>query len=105
MFYKKKLFVQLAVVLSVLWYSHFVVAADEAAAKTAAPDKKIEQWGIYEIELKGPTDGNPFTDVDLSATFTPNGAKGEARPAIHGFYDGDGVYRIRFMPEKTGTWE
>ena len=28
-----------------------------------------EKWGIYEIELGGPTEGNPFTDIQLSGRF------------------------------------
>jgi hypothetical protein len=29
----------------------------------------VEQWGIAEVELKGPRTGNPFLDVSLSADF------------------------------------
>ncbi|HEX7569153.1 MAG TPA: DUF5060 domain-containing protein, partial [Verrucomicrobiae bacterium] len=52
---------------------------------TAAPTDTVPQWGIYEIELKGPADGNPFLDVRLSAVFS-NGSKSIEVP---GFYDGD----------------
>src|SRR5262245_61597437 len=64
--------------------------------------KQIEQWGIFESELKGPVDGNPFVDSQLAADFSVAG-----QPPVHvnGFYDGDGVYRIRFMPDKQGQWE
>ena len=30
----------------------------------------VEQWGIFEVALKGPATGNPFVDVHFSATFT-----------------------------------
>ena len=60
----------------------------------------VEQWGIYEIALQGPTNGNPFVDVRLSAAFD-NGIK---RVEARGFYDGDGVYRIRFMPDTQNRW-
>ena len=60
----------------------------------------VEQWGIFEISLSGPTNGNPFTEVDLSARFTQSTNSVE----VTGFYDGDGVYRIRFMPEQEGEW-
>ena len=53
-----------------------------------------EQWDVFEIVLKGPSDGNPFVDVTLSAEFT----QGDKVYAPDGFYDGDGTYRIRFMP-------
>src|SRR5581483_10279985 len=35
-----------------------------------------------------------------SATFD-NGSK---RVEVPGFYDGDGVYRVRFMPDAVGAW-
>ncbi|PTY07490.1 DUF5060 domain-containing protein [Opitutaceae bacterium EW11] len=66
----------------------------------AAETPTIEQWDVFEIELKGPSEGNPFVDVRFTAAFT-NGTKTIEVP---GFYDGDGVYRLRFMPEQTGSW-
>jgi hypothetical protein len=38
-------------------------------AVMAAPNAPVEQWGVYEVQLKGPTNGNPFVDVRLSAVF------------------------------------
>jgi hypothetical protein len=61
----------------------------------------VEQWGIFELALKGPTDGNPFTDVKFSAQFTQGTNVVEA----NGFYDGDGIYRVRFMPDLQGKWK
>jgi hypothetical protein len=66
----------------------------------AASEATVEQWGIFEITLAGPTNGNPFVDVNLSARFTQDTNSVE----VAGFYDGDGVYRIRFMPEQQGRW-
>ncbi len=60
----------------------------------------IEQWGIFEIALNGPSDGNPFMDVQISAEFS-------CEDRVHkpqGFYDGNGVYRIRYMPDRPGEW-
>lgn len=31
---------------------------------------KVERWNQFEIELKGPSNGNPFLDVELHAAFT-----------------------------------
>ncbi len=62
--------------------------------------QSVEQWGSFELALKGPTNGNPFIDVSLSARFTQGTNSVEA----NGFYDGDGVYRVRFMPETLGKW-
>lgn len=61
---------------------------------------RIERWGILELSLKGPSDGNPFVDVKLSAEFEQNGRVFSPE----GFYDGDGIYRIRFMPDELGEW-
>jgi hypothetical protein len=60
----------------------------------------VERWGVHEIELAGPSDGNPFADVRLSARFQFRNRIVEA----DGFYDGDGVYRVRFMPDAVGPW-
>ncbi len=62
--------------------------------------RDVEQWGVFEAAFNGPTNGNPFVDVDFSATFQ----QGDKRVNVTGFYDGDGVYRVRFMPETTGAW-
>jgi hypothetical protein len=58
------------------------------------------RWRPYEIELRGPSHGNPFLDVALRADFS----HGERTLTVHGFYDGDGVYRIRIMPDREGRW-
>ena len=67
----------------------------------AAPTlQTVEQWGVWELELSGPQDGNPFVDVRFSAEFS-NGSK---TVEVDGFYDGEGVYRVRFMPDRIGAW-
>ena len=60
----------------------------------------IERWGIFELILNGPDTGNPFTEVELTAEFKQSDRTFEP----HGFYDGDGIYKIRFMPDATGEW-
>ena len=67
------------------------------AAPAAEP---VEQWERFEIELPGPSDGNPFLDVEISAVFT----RDSRSVTVPGFYDGDGIYRVRFMPDQTGEW-
>jgi hypothetical protein len=76
------------------------LASNVLAADTPAATDRVERWDIFELTLNGPKDGNPFLDVWLKATFR----KGSREMAIDGFYDGDGVYRIRFMPDSTGNW-
>lgn len=61
----------------------------------------VEKWGIYEIALEGPRDGNPFADVSLYVDFRFMNRVVTCR----GFYDGDGVYRARLMPDAEGIWE
>lgn len=58
------------------------------------------KYDVFELVLNGPSEGNPFTDVDLSAEFFFLNRK----KIVSGFYDGDGIYKIRFMPETEGTW-
>lgn len=60
----------------------------------------VERWGIYEIALPGPSSGNPFAEVTLSARFSQGGRS----VVVDGFYDGGGTYRIRFMPDQAGPW-
>lgn len=68
----------------------------------AAPPNEttVERWGVFELTLTGPAEGNPFVDVELSATFT----QGERAVHVGGFYDGEGTYKVRFSPDTTGEW-
>ena len=61
----------------------------------------VEQWGVWEMSLDGPRDGNPYLDVQASATFHQN----EQRLVVPAFYDGEGVYKLRFSPPKQGQWQ
>ena len=64
----------------------------------------VERWGIYEVTLNGPDTGNPFVEVDLTAEFKRRDAKEGRTFEPHGFYDGDGIYKIRFMPDEVEEW-
>lgn len=61
---------------------------------------EAEQWGLFEKSFEGPAEGNPFVEVELTAVFT----QGEQNVKVCGFYDGDGIYRIRFSPPAQGQW-
>ena len=61
----------------------------------------VSQWDAFEVSLNGPAGGNPFVDVHLTAQFQLNDRAVE----VAGFYDGDGVFRIRFMPTVQGRWQ
>ena len=69
-----------------------------ASPALAAPPT-VPRWGVHEIALDGPATGNPF-DVALSAVFTD----GKTTLTVAGFYDGAGVYRLRFSPPSQGAW-
>ncbi len=60
----------------------------------------VEQYSVFELRMEGPETGNPFTDVQLSAEFRIM----NRTLFCEGFYDGDGIYIIRFMPDQTGEW-
>jgi hypothetical protein len=60
----------------------------------------VERWGLFEAEFAGPAEGNPFVEVWISAVFR----HGDERTEVSGFYDGEGRYRIRFMPDRVGEW-
>ena len=62
--------------------------------------KTVERWGVFEIQLDGPASGNPFLEVQLSAEFSYR----RRTIPVEGFYDGEGVYKIRFMPDAVGDW-
>ncbi len=63
-------------------------------------EHKVERWDMFEVALAGPADGNPFLDVIFGAKF----AYKHRVIDVDGFYDGGGVYRVRFMPDMEGEW-
>lgn len=67
------------------------------ALQTAA---EVERWGRFELRLQGPGTGNPFTEVSLSARFRYL----HRTVDVEGFYDGNGEYCVRFMPDSLGEW-
>jgi hypothetical protein len=60
----------------------------------------IERWGCFERAYSGPSTGNPFLDVTLRGMFR----LGNRVVEVNGFYDGDGIYKLRFMPDAEGVW-
>lgn len=74
-----------------------VIKAAPAAGQGA---ESVEQWGIFEFRAQGPSTGNPFVEVDFNARFT----FGHRTVDAAGFYDGDGLYKVRFSPDTVGRW-
>ena len=69
-----------------------------AAAQSSSP--RIERWGLFEAQFPGPASGTPYLDVKFAADFK----FAHRTVAVDGFYDGEGVYRVRFMPDDEGEW-
>ena len=62
--------------------------------------KKVEKWGIFELSVHGKSDKNPFIDYQIKAVFRN---KNENK-TVDGFYNGDGEYKVRFMPSFKGEY-
>lgn len=75
-------------------------ATGMAAAEAEDQGHAVEQWGVFDTAARGPANGNPFVDVTFGARFTLGHRVVEAG----GFYDGGGVYRVRFSPDSVGRW-
>ena len=73
---------------------------EELAMSTCKYNDKVEKWGVFEVEMPGKSDGNPFTDYTISGTFCGK----EETKTVDGFYDGDGIYKVRFMPSFEGAY-
>ena len=56
--------------------------------------KTENQYGVIELVFQGPSEGNPFEEQWVKGVFTSRAQRVETE----GFYDGDGIYRLRFMP-------
>ena len=78
----------------------FVVCLAVLSLPSAVRAADVEQWGVWEISLDGPRDGNPYIDAHVSATFRHD----KERIVVPAFYDGDGVYKVRFSPPVQGQW-
>lgn len=58
-----------------------------------------EKWGIFEITLSGPDAADSF-DRNIVCRFQNDSGSVE----VNGFYDGDGTYKVRFMPSAEGEY-
>ncbi len=65
--------------------------------------EQVPQWGRFEKAITYHTEQNPFTDIELGATFVREGSTDTIR--VEGFYDGNDQFKVRFMPTKTGRWK
>ena len=58
------------------------------------------KWDVFEATFSGPSSGNPHLEVNFEGLF----AFGARSLRVPGFYDGDGRYKLRFMPDSEGAW-
>ena len=61
----------------------------------------VKRYGIAELVFRGPSEGNPFAEQWVKGTMAGQAEEKHAE----GFYDGNGVYKLRFMPSCEGTYE
>ena len=83
-----------------LFWSTNALATGKVMQNIAPSNVSPTLWAPYELSFEGPAAGNPYVDVTLSAVFT----KGDRALEVPGFYDGDGIYRLRFLPDVVGIW-
>ncbi len=63
--------------------------------------KTVAKWDVFEHAIKVEVSGNPYLDTELWAVFSQN----NRQIRVPGFYDGDGVFKVRFSPDNEGDWE
>ena len=80
--------------------TYLVVKLHHPSDSSMAEPTEIEQWGVFEETLSGPSDGNPYTDVTLTAEFR----HANRTISVRGCYDGNGEYLVRCMPDIPGRW-
>ena len=70
-------------------------------AKLTSKSKRLKRWGLFELELKGPK----RQPVHGGHAGRRSSAKAAVSLLPEGFYDGDGVYKVGFMPDEEGVWK
>ena len=78
---------------------HLLLAALLLSLNCAAQER-VERWGRFELTLHATPGNNPF-DTELTATFTGP----DTTCTVRGFYDGNDIFRVRFMPTAEGEWK
>ncbi len=60
----------------------------------------MKQYETFELRFSGAVLTENWADIDLTAKFTCNGKS----RMVKGFYDGDGTYIVRYLPEEAGEY-
>ena len=61
----------------------------------------MKQYRMFELTFSGAVLEDNWSQVDVTAVFSC----GEESIALKGFYDGDGLYKVRFLPHTAGLWK
>lgn len=68
--------------------------------KNTVSEHNCKKWETFELAVEGPQEGNPFLEQSVYATFRNE----NETVTCEGFYDGEGIYRVRFMPSFEGRY-
>lgn len=60
----------------------------------------MKQYEVFELTYCAPAPAGSHVDVDVAAVFTC----GDAETQVTGFYAGNGVYKVRFLPLQPGEY-
>jgi len=89
-----------------VWLLMLTLPAYAQTLRTAVKSPQVEVYDYQEITLRPQKLGaglNPFKDVRVTATFTPEGGQPVNAEGFCDSPDGS-VYKIRFMPSRPGTY-
>jgi hypothetical protein len=76
--------------------------AANGLGQSAVSPVAVPRWEMHEFSVKARSQfENPFRDSALVGEFvSPSGRTN----VLDGFYDGDGLWRLRFAPDEEGEW-
>lgn len=60
----------------------------------------MKQYDLFELAYTAPAPSGSQVDIDLTAVFTCGGDETK----VSGFYTGNGIYKIRFLPLQPGNY-
>jgi uncharacterized protein DUF5605/uncharacterized protein DUF5060/uncharacterized protein DUF4038 len=60
----------------------------------------VERWCPFEMSLEGPDDRSMYRSEPVTAVFST----ANRDVSVRGFYDGNGRFTVRFMPDTIGEW-
>ncbi|MBD3274210.1 MAG: DUF5060 domain-containing protein [Candidatus Marinimicrobia bacterium] len=73
------------------------------ACLSARDEYQVPLYGIFQLSVVNNADySDPYRDVEFQITFT---RPDSSTVKYWGFYDNQGIWRVRFMPDQLGTWK